>query len=99
MAAKMDVFIAFVPCWRPPPFTSPARGGGEGRGTVSHGEGHSPVLFNHSGPAISMMNALDVAHDGVDHDFAPARKRVRGCHLALEDAREGRAVGDVEEAQ
>src|SRR5712671_1471582 len=72
---------------------------GLGAVSVSHGRGRSPELFNHSGPAVSMMNALYVAHDGVDHNFAPARERVRGCHLAFEDAREGRAVGDVEEAQ
>src|SRR5215467_14302122 len=42
---------------------------------------------------------LHVAHDGVDHDFAPTREGVRGRHLTPEDAREGCAVGHVEKAQ
>src|SRR5215470_3797715 len=115
MAAKVDVFIAFVPLlafpvWAPSGF--------------SQDGGRSPALFNHSRWAVSIMNRacplpsrllpwadatakasrlrrhlLHVAQDGVDHDFASARERIRGCHLAFEDVREACAVGDIEEAQ
>src|SRR5262249_43019872 len=47
-------------------------------------------------PAARLRRLLHVAQDRVDHDLAPARERLRALHVALEDAREGRAVGDVE---
>ena len=47
MAAKIDVLIAFVPCWR---FRFGRRPG------FSHGGGRSPQLFNHNWGAVSIMN-------------------------------------------
>src|SRR5690348_11945252 len=43
--------------------------------------------------------SLHISQNRVDDDLAAARERLRACHVALEDAREGRAVGDIEEAQ
>src|SRR5215831_20087612 len=115
MAAKVDVFIAFVPLlafpvWAPSGF--------------SHGGSRSPALIQpqsaggfHNEQRVPLRSRLvpwadattkasclrrhllHVAQDGVDHDFASARQRIRGCHLAFEDVREARAIGDIEEAQ
>src|SRR6185295_10356207 len=42
---------------------------------------------------------FDVAQDRIDHLGAASRKGFGGSHVALEDRRKGRTIGDIEERQ